>query len=126
MRIIFVLFSIVFSIHIHLNTIASEQSNITAHDAKNYIGQIKTVCGKVASTKYAKKSRGKPTFLNIDKPYPNHIFTVLIWGSNRNKFSNPPEVYFKEKSICVTGLIENYKGIPEIVVEKSSQILVNN
>lgn len=122
MRIIFILFSIILSIHIHLNDIESEQSKITAHDAKDYIGQIKIVCGKVASTKYANKSRGKPTFLNLDKPYPNHIFIVLIWGSNRHKFSNPPEVFYRDKSICVSGLIENYKGIPEIIVEEPKQI----
>jgi len=119
-----IVFSIllIFSTPIYTNVVESEQEYITADKAKNYIGQIKSVCGKVASTKYAESSRGKPTFLNLDKPYPNHIFIVLIWGSNRQKFSNPPEIYYRNKSICTTGMIQEYKGIPEIVVEKSSQI----
>jgi len=112
----------IFSIHIYTNTIEAKQEHVTADEAKNYIGHIKSVCGKVASTKYAIKSRGEPTFLNLDKPYPNHIFIVLIWGSNRHKFSNPPEVYYREKSICVTGLIQSYKGIPEIIIEEPKQI----
>jgi len=119
----FLLFLLFFSILFHINKIESEQSNITTDEAKNYLGQTKTVCGKVASTKYAIKSRGQPTFLNLDKPYPNHIFIVLIWGSNRHKFSNPPEVYYREKSICVTGMIQNYKGIPEIIVEEPKQLI---
>jgi len=33
-----------------------------------------TVCGEVASTHYAVRSRGNPTFINLDKAYPNQIF----------------------------------------------------
>lgn len=34
---------------------------LSAIDAKDHIGQEATVCGKVASTRYATTSRGKPT-----------------------------------------------------------------
>ena len=40
----------------------------------------------VASAHYAERSKGQPTFINLDKPYPNAPFTVLIWGSDRGKF----------------------------------------
>jgi hypothetical protein len=43
---------------------------LTAAEAKDHIGERATVCGRVASTRYAVTSRGKPTFLNLDKPYP--------------------------------------------------------
>ena len=46
-----------------------------------------TVCGIVASAHYAASSKGQPTFVNLDKPYPNQIFTVLIWGSDRGNRS---------------------------------------
>jgi DNA/RNA endonuclease YhcR with UshA esterase domain len=84
----------------------------------------KTVCGTVASATYAIRTKGRPTFLNLDQPYPKQIFTVLIWGSDRNKFKNPPETFFKGKRICVTGTIEDYKGKPEIVVHGPDQITV--
>jgi hypothetical protein len=51
------------------------------------------------------------------------IFTVVIWGSDRNKFKNPPEVFFKEKRVCVTGQIDTYRGKPEIIVRDPSQVI---
>jgi micrococcal nuclease len=95
-------------------------------DAHKYIGMQKTVCGVVASATYAMRSRGKPTFLNLDQPYPNEIFTVVIWGSDRNKFKNPPEIFLKGKRICVTGIIETYLGKPQIVVGSPDQVTVQS
>jgi len=97
---------------------------ITAAEATNYVGEVKTVCGFVASTKYAKNSKGKPTFLNIDKPYPNQIFTILIWDDDRSKFPGEPEKYYSGKTICVTGQIIVYRGIPEIILRDPSQIRI--
>ena len=79
------------------------------------------VCGIVASANYAKRERGQPTFLNLDRPFPDHIFTVLIWGSTRHLFSYRPET-LNGKNICVRGNIEEYKGKPQIEVYKPSQI----
>jgi DNA/RNA endonuclease YhcR with UshA esterase domain len=99
------------------------QTSISAADAKNHVGERATVCGEVASTHYAASSRGNPTFINLDKPYPNQIFTVLIWGTNRPKFGDPEEAY-RGKHICVTGKISDYKGAPEIIAYEPSQIKV--
>jgi micrococcal nuclease len=99
------------------------QTSISAGEAKNHIGERATVCGEVASAHYAAKSRGSPTFINLDKPYPNQIFTVLIWGSDRSKFGEPEETY-RSKRICVNGKISDYKGIPEIIAHETTQIKV--
>lgn len=45
-------------------------------DAINHVGESATVCGAVASAKYATSTRRQPTFLNLERPYPNHIFTA--------------------------------------------------
>lgn len=99
------------------------QTSISTAEAKNHVGERATVCGEVASTHYAERSRGNPTFINLDKPYPNEIFTVLIWGSDRPKFGDPEEMY-RSKHICVTGKISDYKGVPEIVAYEPSQIKI--
>jgi hypothetical protein len=100
----------------------AQQEYINPIDAHKYIGMEKTVCGTVASANYAIRTKGRPTFLNLDQPYPNQIFTVVIWGSDRNKFKNPPETFFRGKTICVTGIIEDYRGKPEIIVRGPDQI----
>jgi len=99
------------------------QGSISAAEAKNHVGARATVCGEVASTHYAARSRGNPTFINLDKPYPNQIFTVVIWGSDRAKFGDPEETYLN-KHICATGKIADYKGVPEVVAYEPSQIKV--
>jgi len=103
-------------------SIAYAQETISPEDGAKFIGQQKTVCGTVASTHFADRSRGQPTFINLGKPYPDQIFTVLIWGSDRGKFEKAPETLYSGKEICVTGMIQSYRGKPEIIVRDPSQI----
>ncbi|PYU22467.1 MAG: DNA-binding protein [Acidobacteria bacterium] len=102
-------------------TILGQGKKFTTVEAKNHIGEQATVCGRVASGRYAASTRGKPTFLDLDKPYPSQLFTVLIWGENRAKFGTPEETY-RDKNICVTGRIQSYQGKPEIIASDPAQL----
>lgn len=75
--------------------------------------------------KYADRSRGKPTFLDFEKPYPSEVFRVVIWGSDRAKFAPPPETAFGQKRVCVSGQIQQYRGTPEIIVRNPGQIALD-
>jgi len=107
---------------VSLVSIAYAQETISPEDAAKYIGQQKTVCGTVASAHFAAKTKGQPTFINLDRPFPNQVFTVLIWGSDRSKFEKPPETLYSGKEICVTGMIQSFQGKAEIIVKEPSQI----
>lgn len=61
--------------------------------------------------------------MNLDKPFPDQVFTVVIWGRNRTKFG-APEKTFSKKEICVTGKIESYRGVPQIEASNPNQIKV--
>lgn len=98
---------------------------ISPAEAKNRIGQHASVCGKVSSIAQSMKSSGKPTFLNLGPAYPKHIFTVLIWGKHRAKFSYDPES-LEGKNVCVSGIIEQYRGIAQIEVRSERQINLQN
>jgi hypothetical protein len=104
-------------------TVVWGQTSITAAEAKNHVGEKGTVCGQVVSTHYAASTRGRPTFINLDKPYPNQIFTVVIWGNDRGKFGDPEKKY-ADKRICATGNISDYRGTPEIVAYQPPQIQI--
>ncbi len=93
--------------------------------AKDHIGQNATVCGKIADTRYLESSARRPTFLNFDQKYPNHTFTAIIFGDNRDKFGTPEKDYL-EKSVCVTGNIANYNGKPQIELADPKQIRVES
>jgi hypothetical protein len=102
----------------------AQTNKITVAEAKDHIGEVRTVCGKVASTHFASKGKGKPTFLNLDAAYPKAVFTILIWGSDRAKFGAPaPETKYRDATICVTGKITSYRGTADIIVKEPSQIV---
>jgi micrococcal nuclease len=90
---------------------ASAQKMIDVKDAAKHVGETLTVCGKVFSTKLITPSN--MTFLDL---------TVVIKGEDRSKFTGQPEVDFKDKAVCVTGTIIDYKGKPEIVLSDPKDI----
>jgi hypothetical protein len=94
--------------------------SISAADAKNHVGEKLTVCGKVADTRTVTSSSGKPTFINLDAPYPHQIFTLVIWDEDRLAVGKLPE---RGSRVCTMGLIEEYHGVPEIQVWIRSQFL---
>ena len=98
--------------------------SITAAQAASHVGERCTVCGQVVDSRYAPSSKGSPTFLNFEKPYPNHIFTVVIWGSERSRFPSNPESRYRNKNVCATGLIETYSGKPQIIARDPSQLQI--
>jgi hypothetical protein len=94
---------------------------LTPADAASHIGESATVCGVVASTEYEPDERSQPTLLDLGKPFPNAVFTAVIYGMDRAKFGNP-EITLRGKRICVTGPITYYRGKPEIVLTEPSEL----
>jgi exonuclease VII large subunit len=88
-------------------------------DAKNHLGETGTVCGKVVSEWTATNSKGEPTFINLDDPYPNQAFTIVIWQEDRQDIGSLPS---QGTRICATGKIQTYHGVPEIVVRSVGQL----
>ena len=65
--------------------------------------------------------RSQPILLDLGKPSPNAVFTVVIYGIDRAKFGTP-ENPLRGEQICVTGLISAYQGKPVIVLIDPSQL----
>lgn len=102
---------------------------ISAEHAIEYVGEIRTVQGKVVDSKFASGSSGEPTFLNLCYPYgDSRRFTALIWGEDRQEFidcvGGLPEVVLLNREICVKGLIELYDGIPQIILKECHELVV--
>lgn len=100
-------------------TVSLKAQSITAEQAKNYIGKPATVCGTVAGIFTSDKSG--ITFISMGADYPKNTFTIVVFKDAVAKFSYRLST-LKNKSICVTGKIKNYKGKPEIVADNESQI----
>ena len=79
---------------------SAQKTHLTAQEAKTHVGETQTVCGKVVSARYAAGSKGQPTFLNLDEPYPKELFTILIWGDDRKNVGDLPKV---GSHVCAKG-----------------------
>jgi hypothetical protein len=98
-----------------------EATTLSPEDAKGHIGETATVCGVVVSIKSVTTSLSHPTYLAFGKPYPDAVFTAVIFASDRAKFGTL-ETSLQGKQICVTGHIGNNLGKPEIIVSDPSQL----
>jgi len=92
---------------------------IDACNAGNYIGEEKIVAGKIAD---GYKSNTNTVFLNFEKPYPNQCFTAVIFSSDLVNFPENPQSFYEGKIVKVKGVIKEYQGKPEIILNERSQI----
>jgi DNA/RNA endonuclease YhcR with UshA esterase domain len=91
---------------------------INAAEAKKHIGSEAVVTGKVAEVYKSEKV----VHLNLEKAFPDHPFTVVIFATKTNLFGDFDK--FKGKSVEVTGKVVDYRGKPEIVIETTNQLQV--
>lgn len=105
----------------------AQPAHIRPADAKNHVGEVAIVCGKVADfkvNKYGIANRGVPVMLDLDQPEPNPVFFVVTFGS---KAGGPDDVKaaYKDKSICATGKITLAGGKPYIMSADGANIKVS-
>ena len=104
-----------------LNPLELPKGYFNTEQAASKVGSTVSIVGKVVGKKFDSKSQS--TFLNLDKEFPNQIFTITIWNDARRNFSFKPETAYDGKYIVVTGKIELDKnGIPKINVKREEQI----
>ena len=100
------------------------QKEISIDSLRQHIGDSVKVCAKIYGGIFLDRSTDSNTLLNAGGSYPNAPLTILIKMNARQQFKNPPEVFFKDKEVCVTGKIILYKDNPEIVVYEEKQIVL--
>jgi hypothetical protein len=85
--------------------------------ADQYYGQYVIVEGTIVDT----YNSGNACFLNFHPDWERY-FTAVIFASDFPKFPDNPEVYYKGKKVRVRGMVQEYEGKPEIILEDPSQI----
>jgi len=95
---------------------------IDQSQAKDHIGEVRTVRGKVLSTYQGRKA----VFLNFGQDYRTD-FTITIfardWEKNFVSKGIRSPSYYEGKTVLVTGKIKEYHG-PEIIVSDPSEIKI--
>lgn len=87
------------------------QDTITTAQAKDYMDKMVCVKGKVVSFKLASE-RKFTNYINIDKPYPEGVFSVVITNSQLEKLNLKIED-LNDKDVYIKGTISTYKNDPK-------------
>jgi len=91
---------------------------IGALEATGHYDQMMIVTGKVAQVTI----RPSVTFLNLDQPYPDSPFAIVIIHGKSSYYGDANAL--KGKSIEIRGKITNYHDKPEIVLNSTNQLTV--
>ncbi|MBX2873126.1 MAG: DNA/RNA non-specific endonuclease [Saprospiraceae bacterium] len=89
--------------------------------AKRYMGsgdEIQ-VCGTVVSTRY---SRSGNLWLNIDKQFPNQIFSVFIRKKDLPNFSYKADEVLANTAACFYGKVQDFNGTPTMNINREEHI----
>lgn len=99
-----------------LSSLSAVAQTIPATEASSHLGERATVCGKIADIHTATASRGTPTFIDFEKPYPGQVFTAVVWQNEKARVGTIP----RTGVLCVTGTIAEFHGRPEVVLHSRS------
>lgn len=82
-----------------------------------------TVCGTVVGARVSKKGN---ILLNLDKQFPNQVFTVFIKKENIVNFNYKPEALLKGKIICAKGKVIDQSGVVTMYIENENAIRIQD
>jgi DNA/RNA endonuclease YhcR with UshA esterase domain len=97
-------------------TPATPDGSISPEEARNHIGQVATVKGKVFRVHVSQKG---DTFIDVGGTHPNAPFTVVAFARTIPADSLQQ---LDGKVISVKGKIKEYQGKVEIVLDSMAQI----
>jgi micrococcal nuclease len=100
--------------------VSAQEITPTLENIASFEGKTITICEKVTGIH---ETKGGNALLNFGKPFPDNAFSVVVFKLDREAFSYDP-LTLDTKTICVTGTVILYKGKPEIIVKKETEIVV--
>jgi len=91
----------------------AQAGTLNCTDTYPHIGEFVSCAIPQAYCTYHPETEGHPTVCN-DPPYPDHEFTLRAWESDWSDLDG--------RCIIVNGLVEYYRGKPQIVPASRSQV----
>lgn len=100
-----------------------QKGQINTSIARNWINNSKAI-EVVGTVVGARLSRAGNVLINLDKQFPNQVFTVFIRKENLVNFSYDPVTFLQGKVIAVKHKVVGLDGLPAMFLENATQIRV--
>lgn len=81
------------------------------------------VCGTVVGSRIARSGNA---WLNLDRQYPNQIFSVYIKEEHLVNFSYNPDEFLIDQAVCVKGKVMDLGGTPTMRIENEKALVLGN
>jgi hypothetical protein len=98
------------------------QKEITIQDIVRHVGDSVKLQVNINNTRVLKSENGSLVLMNVSKPYPNQVLTLVIYNQDLKNFTGDPEKTYQFKTVIVRGKVSLYKDKPQIVLHDESQI----
>lgn len=95
----------------------AQSNSINYTDAPKYIGKQVVVSGKVINVFVSKTNT---TFINFCTDYRSCPFSAVIFADDRSQFGDLQKLI--GQTVQVSGVVNEYKGNPQIVLKNPSQL----
>ena len=90
---------------------------ISSFAATNHYGEYVVVTGKVAQVNLGRNM----VYLAVDHPFPDNLFTAVVFKDAASRFRLKE---FEGKNVEITGVIHQFRGMPEIKLTATNQIRI--
>ena len=101
----------------------AQLKEIEIEEASKHIGDSVHLVAQITGVRQLANIDRRPTFINLGKPYPNQLLTLVIWEEVRNQITDDlSEEKLKGGVVIVTGVIELFKDKPQIVIRNTKQL----
>ncbi len=104
-----------------LNPTQLSKGHFNTIQAKIHMGKNRKVivCGTVVSMR---KSKSGNIWMNLDKNFPNHLFSAYIPKDKVLGFPFNPIEDWSQKEVCIEGKVQDFDNIPTIRIDRSKQV----
>ena len=100
--------------------------SIDLRDVGKYVGDSVMFTCKVYGTRYFDAMDDAPTLLDVNDSYAARPVNIVIWKRDLNHFNNDPALMYRNKEVCVRGVVQMINSIPQIVIHDRRQVSVKS
>jgi len=93
-------------------SVSAQMENCTANieNVAQHLGEIVLFCGTPSQVSAPANVEGDPVFLNFGGKYPDHTFSVVVWGDVAGNKRDKLVKRYEGKALRIKGWVKEYNG----------------